>query len=197
MRCECPDRRFFTDLADLNFEFLALLVHPEARNGRDVLGLEPAWVEMLMRLTDSELRFIAGTPCLLAGFVAPPVGVGDSSGTAAGPDTGWREAVRMYSVALLSFLRTATRRDRLVATLCLGPGDEAPERFARIPLGSIPCRASAASDLLRARLVELPKFWPDLIRAARSDDTEMRELSRLRALPMIVAPKPVQYKMRS
>lgn len=196
MRCECPDRRFFTDLADLNLEFLALLLHPEARREPDVMGLEPSWVEMLRRLTDSERRFIAGTPCLLAGFFVPPGGIGESSPNAARHGTGWREAVQLYSVALMSFLRTATRRDQLVAALCLGPGGDRSERFAGIPLGSIPCRASAASYVLRARLSELPTFWPDLIRAARSDDNEIRQLSRLRALPMIVAPTAGQYQTR-
>ena len=62
MACECPDSRFFQDLADLNREFLALLTRHGQPGGELLLGLKPAWVEMLCALSDDQLSYIARTP---------------------------------------------------------------------------------------------------------------------------------------
>lgn len=188
MACECPDSRFFEDLADLNREFLGLVTSPCESSGQSVLGLDPISVDMLCSLTDSELRYIAETPCLLAGFSAPQPGIGEARRPFANRDTEWAEAVRMFSVALLSFLRVTMGGDRLRAALCVGPERDALVRFADISLGGIRRHASFAAGRLHARLADVPVFWPDLIRAARSDDTEFRRLSRLTAIPLVVVP---------
>ena len=45
----------------------------------------------------------------------------------------------------------------------------------------------SARARLRVRFGGNPRFWPDMIRAARSRDEALRELSRLAVLPLMLA----------
>lgn len=186
MACECPDSRFFQDMADLNREFLTLLTGQGQTRGEALLGLKPAWVEMLCALSDDQLASIARTPCLLACFGVRLNTIGETPSVFQSSDPVWCESVRMFSVALMSFLRTTLQQDSLHAALCLGREHDSPVSLADVPLGGINGRAAQAAGTLRARLAEAPFFWPDLIRAARSEDTEFRRLSRLTAIPLFV-----------
>lgn len=194
MTCERPDSRFYEDLSDLNREFLGLITFPRSNCPQRVLGLDSVSVELLRSLADDELSFIANTPCLLPEFVAPESGVNEPRLSFAEHDAAWAEAVQMFSVALLSFLRATMGRDRLLAALCVGPEQTTLARFAQVSLGGIRHHASSVSPHLQARFANVPSFWPDLIRAARSEDTEFRHLSRLTAIPLVVAPRAYRTK---
>ena len=186
MACECPDSRFFQDLADLNQEFLVLLTRRGQAGGQTLLGLKPAWVEMLRALSPDQLASIARTPCLLASFSSRPTAIAETSSAIPAGDPDWCEAARMFSVALMSFLRTTLQHDSLRTALCLGHEKDTPVSLVDVPLGRLHGRAALAAGSLCARLAEAPFFWPDLIRAARSENREFRCLSRLTAIPMFV-----------
>lgn len=192
MWCKSLDSRIRGELKSLNAGLLRLLVWSEPVRELPPLGLNPAIASQLRGLRPDELDFIAGTPVLLAGFEAPPdddtvariadaefpcavyvSAFGDSLSRSAG----------LFATALLTWLWKMDCHDQLVTALCVGRDRRLP------PLGirEIEAIAGRASDRLRVRFGDHPRFWPDLIRAARSRDTDLRELSRLAVLPLLLA----------
>ncbi len=164
--------------------------------------------EQLERLKPEELDFIAATPVLLAGFeAADRPGEADRIGEAppssnpyrivggpielssGGPDgeprlnDAWSRAARLFTASLLTWLWKMDSRDHLHIALCVGPGGRPPA--LSVPV--IENLAVAATEHLRVRFGDHPRFWPDLIRAARSRDDKLRDLSRLAALPLVLA----------
>jgi hypothetical protein len=188
MVCECPDSRFFADLTDLNREFLGLMTDSRLAPGCSVLGMDPAWINLLAGLNEEELRYISRTPCLLAEFVPPEAVVVAAMPLPDAHVAGWQSDVTLYSVTLLSFLRATLGRDQLLAALCVGPEPGEVCRVAELSLGGLGGYAAQASGSLQARLVDAPNFWPDLIRASRSENRELRHLSRVAAIPLVVSP---------
>lgn len=209
MQCKSLDSRIYAELTSLNAGLLRILVSREAADRTAPLGLAPAILGQLRELLPAELDFIAGTPVLLAGFEAPePAGRVDriadverpleSYGIAAvgltpgGPCDGplenqrsdpWSRMTRLFAAALLTWLWQVDRRDQLITALCIGPGDRLPP--LSVPL--IESLAGLATQRLRVRFGAHPRFWPDMVRAARSRDAELRALSRLAVLPLVLA----------
>lgn len=209
MQCKSLDSRIYAELASLNAGLLRVLVWQDPAQRAAHLGLEPSVSSQLLKLTRDELDFIASTPVLLAGFAAPRPGGGGvriadaaTSGDPYGPIFGallppdscdspvgehhtdpWSRMARLFTAALLTWLWKMDRCDQLVTALCIGPGTQLP------PL-SIPVIeefAGQATRHLRVRFGEHPRIWPDLIRAARSHDPDLRLRSRLAVLPVVLA----------
>jgi hypothetical protein len=190
MRCEPPDCRTYQALRSLNAGFLSLAAGADLSGDGAHLGLHPAIRQQLRRLTPAELEFIAGTPSLLAGFAASATAVDRlPGGVAEVPDqpSAWptapSDAARVFAAALLTFLWQMDRHDQLIKALCIGSVERLPElTVARIQL-----YAGQATHRLRARFADHPCFWPDLMRAARSQDGDLRSLSRLSVIPLVLA----------
>ncbi len=72
MQHKQPDIQFFSELTDLNMDFLHLIASHPSRDSRPVLGLEPSIVESLRRLDSDQMRSIASAPRLLACFSSLP-----------------------------------------------------------------------------------------------------------------------------
>jgi hypothetical protein len=187
MRCESPDTDFYAEVRGLNCQFLELVAaaRDDPGTGR-VLGLGPELVAALRALGSSQLEFIAGVPCLLAGFAAfpPGPGVAESPPTPVSVDTGWQRAAQLFAASLLTYLWQLGRRDRLLATLCVAPQPIRRRDLAALRIRDIQLGAERAVQYLRARQADHPRLWPDLIRAARSDDPQLRNLCRLRLIPL-------------
>ncbi len=162
----------------------------------------------LARLAPDELDFIAGTPVLLAGFEAPhgpggtvriaeaappadPYRIDGEPGELRScdrdgeprPADAWSRAARLFAASLLTWLWKMDDCDHLLTALCIGPGERPPA--LSVPV--IESLAGRATERLRVRFGDHPRFWPDLIRAARSPDAELRDLSRLAAVPLVLA----------
>jgi len=209
MRCKSLDSRICGELKSLNAGLLRVLAWSDPADGQPRLGLEPAVRVQLRDLRSDELDFIAGTPALLAGFEAPPAGdcigriadaevagdpygpgiagllsadPGDPAGDGGSTDQ-WSRMTRLFTAALLTWLWKMDRTDRLVMALCVGPCPQLPP--LSVPV--IEALAGNATQRLRVRFGDHPRFWPDLIRAARSQDPDLRELSRLAVLPLVLA----------
>lgn len=190
MRCKPPDSRTYEALRSLNAGFLALVTDPDGLGVAPRLGLDPPICAQLSRLAPEELEFIAGTPSLLAGFDTPDRAHAVLSGRVAEPrsdSVAWSDArsaaARVFAAALLTYLWQMDRRDRLMTALCVGSAEPLPD----LTIARIQAYAAEATHRLRARFADHPCFWPDLIRAARSHDPDLRYLSRLTVIPLSLA----------
>jgi len=211
MRCKSLDTEVRAELRSLNRAFLRLLIWPSYSRGSQALGLAPELRGSLSSLAADELEFVAGTPALLAGF---ELSAGDAEGSRVAefgvrprgvrPATTemdsssdrvataacdalrsvdpWSQAAHLFTATLLTWLWKTDRRDQLVLALCIGPEQSLP----RLGVFEIETLAPHARQRLRIRFADSPRFWPDLIRAARSQDESLRELSRLSVLPLML-----------
>lgn len=183
MRCKAPDKTFFADLRDLNREFLALLRRCRPTPETRALGLGAPIAEPIRRLSPDEVDFVATTPCLLAGLTGLPgvMAVGEAS-PASPQDRHWYDAARVFTASLMTYLRQVDHRDPLIVALCLGPA--LAEKLAALPLREMQTRAGVAVSQLEARFADNPRFWPDILKAARSGDEELRMLACLTSIPL-------------
>jgi hypothetical protein len=189
MHCKPPDMRFYGELKDLNAEFLNLIIDHAKPWQEPVLGLDAGSALALRRLSDSELDFIAAAPGMLAGFtVLPsPQRVSESRADLHQSDERWLASARLFCIGMMTYLWQVARRDQLVATLCVGPANGRVARLAELSFREIQGCADRAMTQLNARFGGHPTFWPDLIRAARSEDQEFKALSRLAIIPLTLA----------
>lgn len=188
MQCKPPDMHFYRELKDLNASFLSLVVDHGSSWQEPVLGLDAGSTAALRSLSTTELDFIATTPGMLANFaVMPPRSVSESPADLRHSDERWRESLRLFCAALMTYLWQLARRDRLVTALCVGPGGARISNFAALNFREIQGCADRAMYQLTARFGGHPTFWPDLIRAARSRDEEFRVISRLVIIPLTLA----------
>lgn len=192
MWCKSLDSRIRGELKSLNAGLLRLLVWNDPVREQPSLGLNPAIAAQLRGLRPDELEFIAGTPALLVSFEAPSgthavAGIADAEfpqelyvsafGDPLSRLTG------LFTAALLTWLWKLDCHDQLVMALCIGP----ERRLPQLGVSEIEAMAGRASQRLRVRFGDHPRFWPDLIRAAQSRDADLRALSRLAVLPLLLA----------
>jgi hypothetical protein len=193
MRCKPPDKRFYEELRELNAAFLSLFTDQRLLWHGPLLGLNPQITNGLRCLSAVELEFVAATPCLLAGFPLRPLSqsVSESQMQIRPSDEQWLDSARLYSAELVMYLWQMTRQDRLVNRLCVGPEPERVKPLTDMGFREIQAYARIAIEHLRARFARHPRFWPDLIRAARSGNRDFRSLSRLTIIPLTLAERRV------
>jgi hypothetical protein len=186
MQCKPPDNRFYAELTDLNAGFLRLIGDCELTWHGALFGLDAGVVNSIRNLSAAELDFIAATPSPLAGFATlpPPDIVADSWRDSRPDDVRWLESAQLFSTQLIVYLWQITRQDPLTAALCVGPATGQASRLAEFSFREVQACARPALYQLRARLARHRRFWPDLIRAARSADGDFRALSRLTIIPL-------------
>jgi len=189
MRCKAPDKTFYAELNELNAEFLILITGETGFCGTGVFGLNSAVRSQLQRLSSSERAFIAGTPMLLAGFVAPPPGsvVEDESPVSAVARNDSPVSAVTFCAGLMTYLWQMSRRDPLNAAFCIGMATHDIERFASLSFREIQSSTLWAVRRLQARFCEHPRFWADLIRAARSGEGPAQRTFRLSGIPIALA----------
>lgn len=180
MRRDPPDTQFFADLHELNREFLALIRHPQATEASwQLLGLDSGIAGVLRRLTPDELQFAAGVTGLLAGFATLPSLSAVADVPAPPVKSQWRDAAGLFATALLTYLWQLARRDELASALCVGLDSKRQRELAAIHFRDIQRGAASAAGQLRARYGQHPRLWPQLLQAARSRDSQLREFCRL------------------
>lgn len=186
MRCKVPDKAFFTDLKDLNAEFIGLLQrHPGAEIG-SVMGLDCALWARIRRLNPTEAEFVAATPYLLAGFADLP-SVSDQRERPLPGEARWFESARVFAASLMTCIRDSARHDRLRAALCLGPAVMLSDELAALSFRDIQSVAGLAAFRLRAQFAGSPRFWSDLLRASVSADRELRSMACLAGIRLSLA----------
>jgi hypothetical protein len=182
MQCEAPDKRFFGELRDLNAEFLALVTHPAAGEPAwRLLGLSAATGQELCGLNPQELEFVTAVPGLLADFrrLPPALGVFEPSPLPAALNQRWLQQASVFAAGLLTYLWQLAQRERLLTTLCLGPGNTMRGELRAVGFRDIQHCARNSVAELRARFGSHPTWWPELLTAARSEDHDERSRCRL------------------
>lgn len=184
MRREAPDTRFFSEIKDLNMEFLSLVAAARDRCHGPVFGLDGAVVEHIGRLAPAQLEAMAETPCLLAGFAAARAPRVDSRVAEPAPvsDAQWTGRARLFAAGLLTYAWQVARRDSLRAALCVGPA--AAALAGDTSFREIRGYADRALLHLEARFRGSHRFWPDLVRAGRDGHPERLQLARLTAIQL-------------
>ena len=185
------DMRMYTDLVDLNRSFLGLLTEPGAGRAAPGLGLDVVIVEQLRRLSPDEIEFIAATPGLLACFAWLPqanlLQVAEIPAARPPFPSEWRESARLYVTGVLTWLWHLDQHGWPCCALCAGFDEKVPGLPGEFDFARILTSADFAVDRLRARFTDHPSFWADLIRSARSGDEELRALSQLTVIPLVLA----------
>ncbi|MEE4186163.1 MAG: hypothetical protein V2J12_10375 [Gammaproteobacteria bacterium] len=185
---ETPEPRTLrTEISAINREFLRLLTHPALSNDRPVLGLEPAVLNSLRRLSQNQLQQLAATPLLLVEFQSLR-----DVGTAEAPvpyvldatDRAWRAELRRFADHVLTCLWQFARHNPSFVALTLGLDREASQRLAAVGFTGLTRLAEPAYAGLRARLSQHQCCWPDLVRAARSGAQPTLDYARLSLIPM-------------
>ncbi len=182
-----PDTLLRREIRDFNREFLELLC-TDSRAG-EAFGLAPNVRQRLGLLAPAQLETIAETPCLLSAFaVLPPRllprGVAENPGSGTGLPmsptvAAHAEAARLFAASLLTWLWHTARQDRLLAALCIGPGNLAVEQLASAGFRDLQRAAAGAVGCLEARFCRHPRIWPDLVRAASQSDAQVLMATRL------------------
>ena len=195
-----PDTEIYAELRSLNAALLRILVWGGRPDAPERLRLDPGVAAALRRLTPDQLDYVAGTPALLAEFSAvEPVSVtGLVADSGPVPDfyasgggreidaaDGWVRVTRLFTATLLTWLWKTDRRDPLVRALCVGCASELPS----LSVSMIEALAVEAAPRLRVRFADHPRFWADLVFAARSSDSHLRSLARLAVIPLVVGGK--------
>lgn len=190
---EPPDKRFYAELRDLNLEFLSLVADRRAGVAEHrLLGFPPEIAAAVRGLAPAERRFVAGAPCLLAGFAGLPRSdaVGETRAALAGLDPGWFDAARVFATGLLTYLSQVVHRGPLATALCVGAEAPTGLELAGASLREVLGCSGAAVGCLRARFTERPATWGELFCTARSDNERLRELCRLTLVPLALAQGP-------
>ena len=192
MQRKPPDARIYSEITELNREFLRLLAHFDRADQQAVFGLDPILAGRVAALDATEREAIASTPCLLAEFRSLP-GPDSVPGISDGAhrDDGWSAACRrdieMFAASLLTYMWQSTRGHPLLTTLCIGLNKDAYRMLSELTFSRIRQHAEHAATLLQARLCAHPRFWPDLIGSVSISDRNLRVLSRLSIVQLTVA----------
>jgi hypothetical protein len=180
-------QRALNDLMSLNLVFLGLIRARAAGRGpaASPFGLPRPLPAAIARLGNAELVSVAGCPFALcsfglhefddwAGLLAQQV----SEPAAA---DGWPGAAgrgRQFAAVALAMIRDLAVTEPHAASLFFGMPPALAELFAATDLAALPRFASEAEGSLKARLADHPRFWPELVAAARSASVDRQRAIR-------------------
>lgn len=180
MQRNWPHTQVCREIQEFNRAFLDLVCSDQGSGA--VFGLDAPVRQRLRLLAPPQLQAIAATPCLLAAFapLAPgpaPRGVADTPLPLV--PAAQADEARLFAAALLVWLWHTARQDRLLAALCVGPGQQGVDALSGPGFLELQRTAAGAADRLEARFCRHPRIWPDLVRAAGAADAEVLTATRL------------------
>jgi len=178
------------EIQAINREFLRLLTHRALPTEGPVLGLEPAILKGLRRLSPEQLMQLAAAPLLLMELGSLR---GDTAAEAPVDyllhvdDARWRGELRRFADHLITCLWQFARQNPSFVAFILGLDREASQRLATVGFRGLSRLAEPAYSGLRARLSDNRCCWPDLIRATRTGVQPTLDYARLSLIPMSLA----------
>jgi hypothetical protein len=182
---------FTSEIADINREFMRLLIHPAIREAPQALGLNAGLLAALWQLTPAELDEIGSLPLLLPEFHPFPVFAGVRDVERPHADSvlskSWQDEKRDFVNRLLTCIWQNARRDRWRTSLYVGISPEHCHALAEMNFCSLGRCTHQATELLRVRLCEHENYWPDLISSIRKGDSSKQAASRLALIPLSIA----------
>jgi len=179
------------EIAEINYEFLHLLIHPDAHDARPLLGLGSGVLTALELLEPEELRRIAGVPLLLAEFSPFPgfAEVRDDARLGLLPsrqESPWFAELNQFANRLLTCIWQTSRRDPMMTSLLMGVSRATACQLAAFGFSSISQYSVQAGNLLQVRMGRHPRFWADLVRLVRTGSDYQQAVSRLALIPLSV-----------
>jgi hypothetical protein len=189
---ERSDTDFRRQLADINREFLRLLIDPSVAAVPGLFGLGGPALAELRHLSVAQLREIAAAPILLAEFEPLP-GLPDCSSVADAPalpgglPAAWQREAEAFANRLLACIWQAARQDRLFTAFCIGVDRDRHRRIAELSFRSISHSSEGTLRCLRVRLGAHARFWRDLVRSVRDGTSDQQTISRLAIIPLSVS----------
>ncbi len=192
MQRKPPDSRIYSEITELNREFLHLLAHVDRAGQQQIFGLDPLLVERLASFGATEREAIASTPCLLAEFRWLPgpdsvPAITDGAHRDDGASAACRRDIEVFAASMLTYMWQSTHGHPLLTRLCIGLNRDAYRMLSELSFSRIRQHAQHAATLLQARLCGHPRFWPDLLGSVSIPDQHLRALSRLSIVPLTVA----------
>lgn len=179
------------EIADINREFLQLLLHADTVTRASILGLPSGIVEGLRRLSPGQQDTVASVPLLLAEF-SPLPGFADSHSVAdserpfAAVGEQWRQDLQGFVDRLLVCMWQAARRETGLTTLCIGIDAPTRRKLAQLSFAGLSRYSRYAATTLRARFAGHSAFWPDLLASAHGNDPLRKTVSQLSAIQLVV-----------
>ena len=191
MQANQADLSFFADLDALNHAFIDLLIAPGCVRAASGLGLHPAIIEQLRRLSSAERDFIAASPGLLACFEPAAdrqnLLIEDSARPVDVSVNEWRTSARLFVAGLLTWMGRLEAQHQPFCACSTVVDTCDPRGRGLFDLRHIGASADYAVRRLRARFTQHPHFWSDMIRSARSENEELRALTQMTVIPFVFA----------
>ena len=172
---------------DFNVEFLGLVAAARHACHGAAFGLERPIIERIGQLTPAQLEAMAATPCVLASLAGERLSARHSflAEPPPAPDPVWAEEARVFAARFLTYAWQMVRRDSLHAVLCFGPAVDTLS--VQMSYGELRLVARRELRQLEARFRDHPRFWIDLVRAAREGRSAELRMAQLAAIPLATA----------
>jgi hypothetical protein len=99
-------------------------------------------------------------------------------------DTHWQEASRIFLASLLTYVWQIARRDPLLSGLCAGHSSDWSASLREASFRELRQICDSRQNELQARFHAHPRFWPDLVSAARAGDLQRVHLARMSGIQL-------------
>lgn len=175
------------EIYEINRRFLHLISMRAQDSGERHYGLPACLCRRIAALSAIQCEAMAMVPLLLVTVASRAVS--DASRVRDMEDVR-PQTYRMVDVAeqnfmaaLMIWLSQKAQQDHTLASLWQGVPDAGGKPACGLSFGEIQSLAPFAGRILRARLVDRPNVWADLIESVRSSDPRRQRLARLAVLP--------------
>ncbi len=175
------------EIHQINRRFLELIAMRACNNKNDIYGLPADLCRQIAGLSSVQRDIMAVVPLLLV--TATGRAISEASAVRDEEMTEPQEYMRIdvaeqnFTTALMTWLTRGDQREHTLASLWQGTPESEGESIRHLSFGEIQMLAPFAGRILRARLVDRPGMWTELILAAQSKDSRRQQLARLGLLP--------------
>ena len=175
------------EIHQINRRFLELIAMRACNDKNDVYGLQADLCRQIAGLSGVQRDIMAVVPLLLV--TATSHAISEASAVRDEEVTEPQEYMRIdvaeqnFTTALMTWLTRGDQQEHTLASLWQGTPESEGEPIRHLSFGEIQMLAPFAGEILRARLVDRPGMWTELILAAKSKDSRRQQLARLALLP--------------
>ena len=175
------------EIHQINRRFLELIAMRACNNKNGTYGLPADLCGRIAGLSSVQRDIMAVVPLLLV--TATSRAISEASAVRDEEVTEPQEYQRIdvaeqnFAAALMTWLTQDDQQKHTLASLWLGTSEFEGKPIENLSFGEIQNLAPFASRILRARLVDQPSMWTELILAAQSKDARRQQLARLALLP--------------
>jgi len=185
MSPEYPDSDIYPEISALNAEFLGLLIRSATEPDHDRFGLSPDIVGAIASMTVKQLNQASEVPCLLLDLqIRSPRCINDSGQLS---QSALNQSSGILMASVLTYARDLLHYESAGAFAALGLAAPITDRLQDIDIAGINRLVCSPEIHIQARFSNSSGFWYDLIDTAKQENPKMAAVSRLSALPLLVA----------